>query len=378
MMKKIFSLFFSLFLVPYFLISQNIGIGTQTPTRAKVEVHGAAGYTSGIFGGESSGISLQRNWPSVGFNEYFSTASKYMSNGYGAKILFDPNVGSMAIDMFGNGVANNNTFGAVRALTIGNNGNMGIKISPTNASLCVLKAGNFDGSAIFGGTTYNSYFNYGTAEDTYIRGGRNNGKVILNDIPGGHVIIGNGGSKVGINNGNGVPYFTLEIRQAGTGLGLIHPDGFNTWELLNNVVELRFQYNGNTSSFIQPNGNYVQVSDSRLKKNVEKIPSVFDKIMQLKPVMYEMNTNNPGAEKSIGFIAQDVKKIFPELVYTSKGKTNGYGEINEMLLMNYSGFGVLAISGIQEQQQQLNEMKKEIELLKEQNKLLMQLLKNKN
>jgi hypothetical protein len=281
----------------------------------------------------------------------------------------------MAVDMFGNGSANANTFGT-RALTIGNNGNIGIKIGATNASLCVLKAGNFDGAAIIGGTTHNSYFNYSNTEDTYIRAGRNNGKIILNDIPGGHLIIGNGSSKIGVNNGSGVPYYTLEIRQVDNrGLGLINPNGFNTWELLNNVVELRFQYNGNTSSFIQPNGNYVQVSDTRLKKNVEKIPSVFDKIMLLKPVLYEMNNSNPGQEKSIGFIAQEVKKLFPELIHTSKGKSNGYGEINDLLLMNYSGFGVLAIKGIQEQQQQLIEMKKEIDLLKEQNKLLMQLLK---
>jgi hypothetical protein len=43
-------------------VSQNVGIGTSTPTRAKLEVNGAVDATSAIFG-ESSGISLQRNWP---------------------------------------------------------------------------------------------------------------------------------------------------------------------------------------------------------------------------------------------------------------------------------------------------------------------------
>jgi hypothetical protein len=38
----------------------------------------------------------------------------------------------------------------------------------------------------------------------------------------------------------------------------------------------------------------------------------------------------------------------------------------------------LLIKGMQEQQQQLNDMKKEIDLLKEQNKMLLQLLKNKS
>src|SRR5690242_19737063 len=52
--------------------SQNVGIGIDNPIRAKLEVNGAAGATSAIFGGEGAGISLQRSWPSVGFNQYYT------------------------------------------------------------------------------------------------------------------------------------------------------------------------------------------------------------------------------------------------------------------------------------------------------------------
>jgi hypothetical protein len=51
---------------PDCVFSQNMGIDTSTPTRAKFEVMGAADATSGIFGGEISGTSLQRNGPGIG------------------------------------------------------------------------------------------------------------------------------------------------------------------------------------------------------------------------------------------------------------------------------------------------------------------------
>ena len=86
--------------------SQNIGIGTITPTRAKLEVHGAVDATSAIFGGESTGISLQRNWPGIGYNSYWNGGNRYLANGFGAKQFFDPASGSMYLDMFSLGAAN--------------------------------------------------------------------------------------------------------------------------------------------------------------------------------------------------------------------------------------------------------------------------------
>ena len=153
--------------MPLHTFSQNVGIGISNPTRAKLELNGAAGATSAIFGGESSGISLQRNYPAIGFNQYYSTTSKYMSIGYAANLFLDPNTGYMGLDMLGTG--NANTTALIRAFTIADNGNIGIGTNPSNATLFVKKGTNVDGSAVFGGSQYNSHFHYGTNEDTYIR-----------------------------------------------------------------------------------------------------------------------------------------------------------------------------------------------------------------
>jgi hypothetical protein len=68
---------------------------------------------------------------------------------------------------------------------------VGIGITSPNATLDVLRGTAPWGTATFRGSTNFSYFNFGTSEDTYIRGGKPGSHVILNDLPGlGNVGIG--------------------------------------------------------------------------------------------------------------------------------------------------------------------------------------------
>ena len=168
MMKKFFLLSYYTFLISYFSFSQNIGIGIPTPTRAKFEVHGVAGAgaTNALFGGGTSGISLQQNFPTIGFNQYRDKVTpgsegKYMTTGFAAIQYFDPNTGTMVFDMFPAGTANSFTPLAKRGITILSSGNVGIRTNAAvNATLYAVKGNNFDGAAIFGGSQHGSYFNY--------------------------------------------------------------------------------------------------------------------------------------------------------------------------------------------------------------------------
>lgn len=224
-MKKVVSLIYSLFFFSILGISensfcQNVGIGISTPIRAKFEVHGVAGSgaTSAIFGGESTGISLQRSWPTIGFNQYRDVVTpgsqgKYMASGFAAIQYFDPTTGAMAFDMFSSGAANAFTTVAKRGITILSSGNVGIHSGGSNvASLYVTRGTNFDGTAIFGGTQYGSYFNYSNSEDTYIRPGKDGGKVIINDVPNGDIQLGGGSGHVGVNES--FPLTSLQLNGA--------------------------------------------------------------------------------------------------------------------------------------------------------------------
>jgi len=108
------------------------------------------------------------------------------------------------------------------------------------------------------------------------------------------------------------------------------------------------------------NGLYTP-SDQRLKKDIiELAGGVLHKIMHLEAKQYRYNSEASDAKASIGFLAQDVKQYFPELVGEMPARDGSTSYLN----LNYSGFGVIAIKAIQEQQTQIDALKKENEALK--------------
>lgn len=74
---------------------------------------------------------------------------------------------------------------------------------------------NAGGSLQIVGTTNISHFNYSTAEDTYIRGGKATSKVYINDTVSGNVLLAVGGGAVGV--GTSTPLNNLQV---GNGIGL--------------------------------------------------------------------------------------------------------------------------------------------------------------
>jgi len=78
-------------------------------------------------------------------------------------------------------------------------------------------------------------------------------------------------------------------------------------------------------------------------------------VMQMRPVSYNWK-DNPRGNHKVGLIAQEVKALVPEVVVGDETK--------ETLGMNYSELVPVLNKAIQEQQQQIKSMAKEIEKLK--------------
>lgn len=84
---------------------------------------------------------------------------------------------------------------------------------------------------------------------------------------------------------------------------------------------VRYNSTSNLFEFYQ-NGawvNYTTVSDARLKTNVVSVTQGLDIVNQLHPVFYDWDKNNPrtetfGDKHQVGFIAQEVEKVLPEVV----------------------------------------------------------------
>jgi hypothetical protein len=79
--------------------AQNVGIGTTTPTKAGLVVNQKVGATHAIFGDNTAGLSLESNYPAIGFNTYWSASNnrRMLNNGYGGVMVLDPNMGSFVL-----------------------------------------------------------------------------------------------------------------------------------------------------------------------------------------------------------------------------------------------------------------------------------------
>ncbi|HVY13092.1 MAG TPA: tail fiber domain-containing protein [Alphaproteobacteria bacterium] len=61
---------------------------------------------------------------------------------------------------------------------------------------------------------------------------------------------------------------------------------------------------------------FIYQSDIRLKQNLHPIPNALDRILQVRGMNYEWRSNHA---KDMGLVAQDVEKVFPEVVSTTGG-----------------------------------------------------------
>ena len=101
-------------------------------------------------------------------------------------------------------------------------------------------------------------------------------------------------------------------------------------------------------------------SDIRWKKDIKPLENSLSKILSLQGVNFNWRKDEYPELKfsdgvQVGFIAQDVEKVFPEVVTTDN---NGYKGIS------YERIIPMLTAAIQEQQKQIEELKSEIKELK--------------
>jgi len=146
----------------------------------------------------------------------------------------------------------------------------------------------------------------------------------------------------------------------------------DVWEY-NTKIEFR-QYNGGgtrltkmgftsggTMTVTEDVVAYGSPSDISLKTNIQPLEGSLEKILKLQGVSFdwkEDTTSNQmvGIKEDIGFIAQQVKEIVPELVRTNE---------NGLMSLRDKGITAILVEAIKEQQTQIESQKTEIEELKD-------------
>lgn len=98
------------------------------------------------------------------------------------------------------------------------------------------------------------------------------------------------------------------------------------------------------------NGPLVNVSDGNLKNNVKTLQGVTDKLREIRGVRFNYIPEsglNPEVEH-LGVIAQEVERVFPELVIDSQ---RGYKT------MDYVSLSAVLLQAVKEQQEQIDGLK---------------------
>jgi hypothetical protein len=103
-------------------------------------------------------------------------------------------------------------------------------------------------------------------------------------------------------------------------------------------------------------------SDARFKTNITPIANPLQKVLALRGVHFNWNTSAfPqrmfSDKRTLGFIAQEVEKVLPEIVQT-ENTTEGYKSVQ------YDKVVALLVEAMKEQQKQINQLKRELKKLK--------------
>ena len=103
---------------------------------------------------------------------------------------------------------------------------------------------------------------------------------------------------------------------------------------------------GGTEARLDSGGNWSKASDRRLKRDVQDVSHLLEKLLALQPVEFYYHNQDLEAmpHKSLGFIAQDVEPVFPHLVIGTETK-----------YLDYTGLVPVAVGAIKEMKQEYDD-----------------------
>lgn len=149
-----------------------------------------------------------------------------------------------------------------------------------------------------------------------------------------------------ISEGSVIP--RISFHKAGAYSGMIDMRNDSTFGFVN----------GDGSSFcdlmlkeLNAVGNVKAFSDRRVKTDIKNIPDALDKVSKLNGVTY-LRTDQEGAARQTGLIAQELEAVLPEAVTTSKN-----GDIEDFKSVAYGNVVGLLVEAIKELKAEIEELK---------------------
>ena len=110
--------------------------------------------------------------------------------------------------------------------------------------------------------------------------------------------------------------------------------------------------------------NWDQYSDETLKTNINIETGILPRLLQIDVKSFQWKDDLESKKRQLGFIAQDVRLAFPDLV-----KEKPFGD-QSLMSLNYTNFGILAVGAIKElnaiMAAEIQELRVELDRLKQQ------------
>ncbi len=354
---------------PLFAVQDNgnVGIGVTAPTN-KLQIQGGGGGT----------VDLQVNGR-IQTGDVGNLGGVWLDS---AQTMFVGNdTTGVKMGFWGSGAG----FGLLMNKT---SGNVGIGVTAPAQKLDVNGVGQFSGNTQIGNGILQGYYGDGTnlAIRAYNAAGSDIYFQTYNGAATNMIIKHNG--RVGI--GNTSPQAKLDITTNTTGWGgwytaiefsqgahsaIIHPGG----GLLFGLHSDRHFYwadtiGGKYVMELDANAGNLWVlntitagSDARLKKNVVPLKNVLPKLEQINGVYFEWNelarkTELKKGQKHIGLIAQDLQKVYPELVVPIKTPD----QQEEYLAVDYEKFTAVLLQAVKELKGEVDSLNERIKILEKQ------------
>lgn len=145
---------------------------------------------------------------------------------------------------------------------------------------------------------------------------------------------------VGINNS--APTAPLDVK----GKALFQDE----IEVKNKAIFSESKFNGN----VVVNGTITASSDQRVKRNIQALPPLLNKLLSIKAYHYQWEEKfSSDSSLQLGLLAQELEEKFPELVVESDG----------IKTINYQGVSAILLQATNELNQRLQNLEKRLEIL---------------